>query len=178
MGSTSPDKGLEVAIERDAVVPFGIDPLNTFTGEYVCATGVVQDLDGTLRIYVSGLQEVVVYTEAPDAVAPGGACEEPVSWEQALDYAGERAPVQGPVVGWRVDTETNPEELHIVEIGRPYPEPGGVDIAFAEGVLEDFNPPPAEQYAGETICVDGFVSEVEGRARLFAAIPAGVFVVE
>jgi hypothetical protein len=37
-----------------------------------------------------------------------------------------------------------------------------------------FPNPPQQEYAGETICVEGAVSIVGGRARLYVDLPLGI----
>lgn len=172
--------GIDVVIPDYAVERFVASPIDTLTGEFVCVTGVIQPGEnGRLRTFIGGPDDLVRYTlPPPTSAAPGGSCEDPISWDGAPEHAGERMPVEGRVVGTRIDEESYAEPLVLLALGRAGDEAGGVDIAIPASALGNFDAAPEELYDGKTVCVDGAIVESGGRYRIFAQIPQAIFIRE
>ncbi|HXK32993.1 MAG TPA: hypothetical protein VNM91_03140 [Dehalococcoidia bacterium] len=171
-------RGMDVFIPETRLGRFGATIEETFAaGETLCAIGTITVADERLRIFVSGPDELATIPPgAPDPAAPGGECDVPLPWEQAVSQAGETVPVAGPVVGYREETAED-DEFFVIEVGRPAPEDGGVDIAIPAYALDNFGEHPRDLYdVGETICVEGAIVNAGGRARIVAQLPEGIFV--
>jgi hypothetical protein len=172
VGAEAPQPGLDIVISSTAKAKFPVPPESLFVGMRVCVRGPVAAAQGRSQISIDGPDEItVVPATAPTPVAQSGACTTPISPADAAAHAGEMVAVRGAVAGSRSEDGTL-----VIELGAPAGAPGGFDIEIPQFALGNFSPPADQAYAGETICVTGFISIVDGRPRTLAEQPAGILV--
>lgn len=174
-GPSEPN-GVDVIIPPFAVGRFNPPPDELFADQRVCVRGYVAAGADRLRIYISSPDDITILSDAvPTPVLIGGQCDNPVSWDQAAQHAGERIAVRGPVVGSRGELN-GPNQLMILELGTAAPAEDGFDVAIPFYALDKFDSPPREFYDGKTICVQGAITVVGGRARTYVDRQDSIFV--
>lgn len=102
-------------------------------------------------------------------------CPGAISWDQAIDYAGQEVTVIGPVVDatWANGSRGQPTFLNL---GLSYPDPGRFTILMWIDARYRFDAPPEELFAGKTVCVSGVVELYRDGAEMEVEYPSQIVV--
>lgn len=104
-------------------------------------------------------------------------CPGAVSWREAGAHVGERATVEGPVVGTRFAADANGRPTFL-NLGRDYPDPNRFTVVVWGDDRARFPEPPEDAYAGRTICVTGEIELYRGVPEIEVSSPDQVAVRE
>lgn len=107
---------------------------------------------------------------------PALSCPGAIPWHEAASHAGERATVEGPVVGthYAADTSGQPTFLNL---GVDYPDERRFTALIWGESRGAFPGPPERAYAGRTICVRGTIELYRGVAEIEVRSPEQIAVV-
>ena len=86
-----------------------------------------------------------------------------ISWEQAAQYEGQRATVQGSVVTTKYAANIRGRPTFL-NVGKSYPQTGRFTILIWGGNRRKFSHPPEQHYQGKTV-------RVTGKIELYREIP-------
>ena len=106
-----------------------------------------------------------------------GACPEAMTWDQAIQNVGERATVQGPVVGTRYASGSNGQPTFL-NVGRDFPNPDRFTVVIWGDTRDNFPFAPEVEYDNRTICVTGLIETFEGVPQIIADTPSDIEIVD
>jgi hypothetical protein len=122
------------------------------------------------RTAVAEVQAIIANKSTPTpppepTATPKPSCPNAIWWSEARTHTGETRNIQGAVIA----TRPAPSGATLVELGQPYPDPGGLAIVVASGGATDLS--------GKVVCVAGRINLDEGRAMVQVRDPSAFTVV-
>jgi hypothetical protein len=107
------------------------------------------------------------------APGSGSACPGAVPWDQAGRYLGQRITVRGPVVASHY-AEDGDGQPTLLDVGKPYPDPGRFTVVIWGRDRAAFPNPPEQAYRSRTVCVTGLVDTAMGSPGIEVTSPAAI----
>ena len=114
-----------------------------------------------------------------DQITDGAAvaCPAALPWDQAIQNVGERATVQGPVVGTRYASGSRGQPTFL-NVGRDFPNPDRFTVVIWGDTRDNFPFAPEVEYDNRTICVTGLIETFEGVPQIIADTPSDIEIVD
>jgi hypothetical protein len=116
-------------------------------------------------------------TTTPTATptVPPPACPGAVAWSNAGNYVGQRARVEGVVVGANFASGSAGQPTFL-DVGLPYPDPGRFTVLIWGDDRANFPLAPDVAFRGEKICVSGVIELYAGVAEIEVSSPAQIVI--
>ena len=105
------------------------------------------------------------------------ACPGAMTWDQAIQNVGERATVQGPVMGTRYASGSRGQPTFL-NVGRDYPDRDRFTVVIWGDTRDNFPFAPEVKYDNRTICVTGLIETFEGVPQIIADTPSDIEIVD
>ena len=118
-----------------------------------------------------------VQDQITNGAAVAVACPGALPWDQAIQNVGERATVQGPVVGTRYASGSRGQPTFL-NVGKDFPDRDRFTVLIWGDTRGNFPFPPEVEYANHTICVTGLIETFEGVPQIIADTPSDIEIVE
>ena len=116
--------------------------------------------------------------EATDTPPPTTvACPGALPWDQAIQNVGERATVQGPVMGTRYASGSQGQPTFL-NVGRDFPDRDRFTVVIWGDTRDNFPFAPEVEYDNRTICVTGLIETFEGVPQIIADRPSDIEIVD
>jgi hypothetical protein len=138
-----------------------------------CDHGHMGRTRSTLTVVVLAVGVAAVAAARLGGAPPAASCERPVAWHDAAHHAGKRTAVAGPVVAVSHVPGVGGEPT-FVNIGRRHPGEPRFDVVIYSETRARFEPPPEEQFSGETVCVVGRIRLRDGIPQIVLRNPAAI----
>ncbi len=123
----------------------------------------------------SVMTPTVAATATPTATSKS--CPGAIPWDQAYEYVGDGATIEGPVVGTSYASGIR-ERPTFLNIGKPYPDPNRFTVVIWGDNRGNFPFAPEVEYDNKTICVTGLIETYKGSPQIIANRPSDIEIVE
>ena len=112
-----------------------------------------------------------------DQITDSAPCPGALSWDQAYENVGERATVQGPVVGTRYASGSSGQPTFL-NVGKPFPDNDRFTVVIWGDTRDNFPFAPEVEYDNKTICVTGLIETFEGVPQIIADTSSDIEIVD